>query len=119
MPPKTSLAQSMYIISSWILLFITSVNSQDIQYNLSASAVFVDSAPFNLTLNVYPTKGYLSIDLTGPSNNWFGVGFGNIFILYFFFVSSICKINLGKKLLCLLLMLERQQYDVKYICYRL
>ena len=62
-----------------ISCIISFVDSQQLQYNLSASQVFVESAPFNMTLNIYPTKGYLTMNLTGPANKWFGVGFGLLF----------------------------------------
>ena len=73
----------LYIIPSWILLLLVvcNVNAQNISYNLSATAVFVSdtaSEPFNMTLNVYPTKGFMSINFTGPVDKWFGVGFGMI-----------------------------------------
>ena len=59
------------------LIFNILTRCQQVQYNLSASQVFVQSTPFNMTLGIYPTKGYLIMNITGPANKWFGVGFGS------------------------------------------
>lgn len=87
----------LFAISSWILLLVTCyVNAQNISYNLSATAVFVadtssSSGPFNMTLNVYPTKGYISINFTGPTDKWFGVGFGmnNTLMIHHYLINHL------------------------------
>eukprot|EP01083_Nonionella_stella_P095260 267379_1 len=60
-----------------LLWFHHTAHSHETQYNLSASAVLDGSNNFNLSLSIVPTKGILSIHITGPDSKWFGVGFGN------------------------------------------
>ena len=56
----------------WILM----VNSQELQYNLSASKTLNAATNFAIDVQILPSKGKVEINMTGPSDLWFGVGFG-------------------------------------------
>ena len=61
---------------SFVLSIVGIINAQEVQYNLSASAVLDSDNNCNLSVSIWPSKGTVTINMTGPDSLWFGVGFG-------------------------------------------
>eukprot|EP01083_Nonionella_stella_P290606 988794_1 len=96
-----STQNSLFTIAFGILVIMTDIISAqdiDVQYNLSASAILNQEYNFNLSVNIYPTQNTMSINISGPTDKWFGIGFGSTIMTNTYAI--ICSKDSNSKSIC-------------------